>query len=262
MGNTEGDLIPRGIRGPSPLGTSTFIALRAVEPLVQRAILLTSPLTTTILPRLGFSIPAAPPAHYLATSTPLITTLNLNLTPFQTLLFLMSVAAAAKQIFWILFTSKEKMRAGGAAVIAAFNLVNNAINTLLFTVAAANPTYSTPASMYVGVALFTLGIVVEPLAEVQRSRFKDDPRNAGKPYAGGLFGFARNINYAAYTVWRTGFALAGGGPVWAPLVASFFVWDFSTRAVPTLEEYCRKRYGVQWAEVERKVPYKLFPGIY
>lgn len=263
MGHTKGDIIPRGVRGSSPLGTFTFITLRAIEPFLQRLILLSSPLTTILLPKLGLNGPfAPPPASHLATPSP-STTLNLNLTPFQTLLFLMSCAATTKQIFWILYTSKEVMPAGGAAIIAAFNLINNVLNILLFTLAGMNPTYPTPWSMYAGLALFTLGILVEPIAEVQRKSFKDDPKNEGKPYAGGLFGLARSINYGAYTVWRTGFALAAGGPVWAGVVAAFFLWDFSTRAIPTMEEYCQGRYGVrQWEEVKRKVPYKLIPGVY
>lgn len=116
--------------------------------------------------------------------------------------------------------------------------------------------------MYIGAAMFVIGILVEPIAEVQRKQFKDDPKNQGKPYAGGLFGLARSINYGAYTIWRAGFALAAGGPVWAAVVGGFFFWDFSTRAIPVMEEYCTKRYGKQYEEVKRKVPYKLIPWIY
>jgi protein-S-isoprenylcysteine O-methyltransferase Ste14 len=262
MGHTKGDLIPRGVHGSSALGTSTFVGLRAIEPFLQRFLLITAPLTTIILPKLGFHGPwPFPPANY-ATNTNLITTFGLNLTPFQTLIFLMSVGAATKQIFWILVTSKEVMPAGGAAAIAAFNAVFNTINSLLFSIAAVNPTYSTPWSMYIGLALYVVGILVEPIAEVQRKRFKDDPKHEGKPYAGGLFGLARSINYGAYTIWRTGFALAAGGWLWAAMVATFFFWDFSTRGVPVMEEYCSKRYGKQWEELKRKVHYKLIPWVY
>jgi protein-S-isoprenylcysteine O-methyltransferase Ste14 len=261
-GDSKGDIILRGVQGPSPLGTATFVGLRGVEPFVQRLILLSSPLTTTILPRLGFHGPwPLPPVSY-ATSTNLITTFGLNLTPFQSILFFMSLGASVKQIFWILVTSREKMPADGAVVIALFNFVNNVVNTMLFSVAAKNPTYSTPWSMYVGLALYSAGILVEPIAEVQRKRFKDDPKNQGKPYSGGLFGLARSINYGAYTMWRAGFAMAAGGWLWGALVGGFFFWDFSTRAIPAMDEYCSKRYGKQWEEVKRKVPYKLIPGIY
>jgi protein-S-isoprenylcysteine O-methyltransferase Ste14 len=263
MGHSKGDIVPRGVRGSSPVGTSTFVLLRAIEPFFQRYLLQTQPLTTKLLPTLGIktTIPP-PPANGYLTNSPLITILGLNLTPFQTILFLLSVLATTKQIFWILFTSKEVMPVNGALIIAAFNFVNNALNVLIFSLAAVNPTYSTPWSMYAGLSLFILGILVEPIAEVQRKRFKDDPRNEGKAYAGGLFGFARSINYGAYTFWRSGFAIAAGGWLWGGLVATFFVWDFATRAVPTMEEYCAKRYGKQWEEVKRKVPYKLFPWIY
>lgn len=269
MGHTKGDLIPRGVRGPSPFGTSTFILLRALEPFLLRYILQTSPITTSLLPAFGLSKLASsippPPSHgYLTTNDSLVTTFGINLPPFPALLFLMSCAASTKQIFWILSTSKEQMPVGGAIIIATYNAVNNALNTLLFTVASANPTYTLfhPWNMYIGLVLFLTGILIEPIAEVQRKRFKDDPRNEGKLFTGGLFGWARSINYGAYAVWRTGFAVAGGGPVWGLVAASFFIWDFSTRGVPTMEEYCERKYGRQWEEVKRKVPYKLFPGVY
>lgn len=262
MGVIEGDLITRGHKGSSPIGTAIFISLRAAEPFLQRLLLLTSPLTTILLPQLGIKSIPPPPSHGPLTSGHLITTLGLNLTPFQTILFAMTVAASAKQIFWLVATSKETMPVSNAVMICAFNLLNNALNILAFSLAAVNPTYALPWSMYVGAALFGLGILAEPIAEVQRRNFKDDPRNQGKPYSGGLFGLARSVNYGAYTIWRTGFALAAGGPVWAALVGSFFLWDFASRAVPTMEEYCSKRYGAQWEEVKRKVPYKLIPWVY
>jgi protein-S-isoprenylcysteine O-methyltransferase Ste14 len=263
MGDTQNDILPRGTRGSSLLGTSLFVILRGIEPFLQRYLLLSSPLSTLLLPKLGIRVPPPPSNGYL-TSAPLISTLGINLTPFQSLLFLMSVAAAARQIFWILVTSKEKMTSLAAIVISAFNAVNNSLNTLLFTLTAVNPTYTALPSwnMYIGFALFTTGILIEPIAEVQRKGFKDDPKNEGKPYSGGLFGLARSINYGAYTIWRSGFALAAGGPVWAGLVASFFFWDFSTRAIPTMEEYCSKKYGRGWEEVKSKVPYKLIPWVY
>ena len=154
------------------------------------------------------------------------------------------------------------MPAGPAIAICIFNTVNNSLNTLLFTLAGSNPTYVSPYSFYVGAALYTVGILVEPLAEVQRKIFKDKPENKGKPYAGGLFSLARNINYGAYTIWRTGFALACGGPVWAGLAGLAFSYDFATRAIPVLESYCEDKYKEDYKRIEKDVPYRLFPGIY
>jgi steroid 5-alpha reductase family enzyme len=150
----------------------------------------------------------------------------------------------------------------GAIIIALFNTITNTLNTLAFTIAATNPTYLSPYSLYIGAALYTVGILVEATSEVQRKRFKDKPENKGKPYAGGLFSLARNINYGGFALWRSGMALAAGGPVWGSLSFAFYTWDFSTRAIPILEEYCRKKYGEQYKRIEKEVPYRLFPGIY
>jgi protein-S-isoprenylcysteine O-methyltransferase Ste14 len=57
-------------------------------------------------------------------------------------------------------------------------------------------------------------------------------------------------------------AFAAGGPVWGSLVFAFFTWDFTIRAIPALEEYCRNKYGEQYKRIEEEVPYRLFPGIY
>ena len=202
------DMINRGARGKSastPFGTTIFVGLRALDPILQRLILQSDPL-----------------AHLhsqtsLQTGTPssgdLIRTGGLGLTPFQTVIWVMSVGSAVKQIYWILVTAKEPMYASGAVLISIFNTMNNGLNTLLFTLAASNPTWS-PLSLYIGAALYTVGILVEPIAETQRKIFKDKPENKGKAYCGGLFGMARNINYGAYTMWRGGMALAAGGPIW------------------------------------------------
>jgi hypothetical protein len=155
----------------------------------------------------------------------------------------MSVGSAVKQIYWILVTGKEPMYPRGALIISLFNTVNNSLNTLLFTLASSNPTWS-PLSFYAGAALYTIGILVEPIAETQQKIFKDAPENKGKTYSGGLFGLARNINYRAYTLWRGGMALATGGPdgVDLPQPCSFMTFRVGL---------CRL-YGEQWAEVKRK----------
>ena len=248
--------VRRGERTSTPLGTALFCVLRAMDPILQRQILLSAPLAS-LAPKLGLSRPLPPP-----NGGPLIISGGLNLTPFEAVIWAMSVGSAVKQILWLLTLSKESMYPGPAALIAIFNTVNNSINTLLFTTASSNPTYVSPYSVYVGAAFYTIGILVEPIAELQRKVFKDKPENQGKAYAGGLFGLARNINYGAYTLWRGGFALAASGPVWGGICAAFFTWDFAARAVPALEDYCEKKYGEQWKRITREVPYRLFPGVY
>ena len=72
------------------------------------------------------------------------------------------------------------MYPSGAIIIALFNTINNAFNTLAFTIAAANPTYLSPYGLYIGAALYTTGILVETHSEIQRKLFKDRPENNPK----------------------------------------------------------------------------------
>ncbi len=57
-------------------------------------------------------------------------------------------------------------------------------------------------------------------------------------------------------------AFAAGGPAWGLLAASLLAYDFASRAIPVMDEYCSKRYGADWAQVKKKVPYALLPFVY
>lgn len=95
--------------------------------------------------------------------------------------------------------------------------------------------------MIIGTLLFDFGITIESAAEIQRRAFKRDLRNAGKPFSGGLFGLARNINYGGHVLWKMGNALAAGGWVWGFLVGGGHLYDFVTRGVPVLDGYCEMK---------------------
>lgn len=246
----------RGQRHSSPLGTTIFVGLRALDGFVlQRALQVINPVPGWFM-KLGWAIPPSPPSGgaILASSSH-------ALTPFQTVIWVMSIGSALKQIYWVLFTSKEPFNADLAVGVSIFNTVFNSINTLAFSLASVNSTWSESA-IYTAIPIYTAGILIELVSEIQRRRFKDDPKNDGKPYSDGLFGLARSINYFGYTLWRGAFALAGGGWVWGTFVAAFFAWDFTNRAIPALDRYCSHRYGAQWVEVKKKVPYRFCPGVY
>lgn len=127
----------------------------------------------------------------------------------------------------------------------------NSANSIISLTAAASA--FTPALLYAETALgfsplfllgtvgYIVGLSGEIISEAQRKKFKDSPKNEGKVYTSGLFGFARHINYGSNMIWRVSYALAGGGWIYGVVNVMFFANVFVTRAVPIMDEYCAKR---------------------
>lgn len=155
------------------------------------------------------------------------------------------------------------MTSGSAVVISAFNTVFNSINSILSLTTAASafaPSLLTTQDengasiLLIGSSIsYFVGLGLEAICERQRKVFKDDPKSAGKPYTGGLFGLARHINYGGYTIWRASYALASGGWIWGAFVAAFFTYDFTNRAIPVLDEYCTTRVSIVFPDVDWRI---------
>ncbi|KIV87089.1 hypothetical protein PV11_02659 [Exophiala sideris] len=248
------DMIARGQRGNNLLGSAIFIGLRAADPFLQRQLLLNSPLPA-LARILGLRPPRPPPTGGLPLA-------GSGMTPYQTLLWAFSIGSAAKHIFWITVLGNEPVGPAAAVAVGLFNTTFNTLNTLAFNLAGENPTFFPPWSVWVGTALYVTGILVETVGEIQRKWFKDDPRNEGKVFTGGLFSVVRHASYLGYTMWRTGYATASGGPVLGAAVAAFFISTFANRSIPALDNYMSKKYVEQWARVKRNVPYALIPGVW
>ncbi|KAL0563758.1 hypothetical protein V5O48_018306 [Marasmius crinis-equi] len=172
----------------------------------------------------------------------------LGLSPYRTILLSMSVGAAAKHVAWVTRVSQEEMSPTQSLAVGAFNATANTINTLLFTAAATSPMRVpavewdlTSPRLLAGTALFITGIALEWISEEQRKEFKDDPRNRGQVYSGGLFGWARHINYGGYMLWRAGFALAAAGWKWGFFNGALSFLAFTFSSIPELDEYCANR---------------------
>lgn len=239
------DLIQRGSYKSTPGGTALFVGIRALDPLLQYGILAHG-VGSNLLDAVGLGarpLPLAP----LRTGVHLIDALNLS-APRLALLS-MAAGSAIKQIHWLTRLSREEFPVRAALTVGIFNTVVNSINTLAFCSAVlttAAPPHdisesSLAPSAIAGVVLYVVGIAVEWISEVQRARFKADPANAGKPYTGGLWSLARHINYGGYSLWRAGFAMTGGGWAMGAFFGIFYLWDFATRAIPVMDQYCSGR---------------------
>lgn len=111
------------------------------------------------------------------------------------------------------------------------------------------------ALAFVGVALWTVGLLFETLGDAQLARFKADPDNAGRVMDKGLWRYTRHPNYFGdFCVWWGLFLVAAEAPVawWGivgPALMSFLLLRVSGVAMlektigkrrPGYEEYVRR----------------------
>lgn len=264
------DLINRGVKKSNPLGTLTFVGLRALDPLLQYN-LLAAGWGARLLAKMGAStIPEASAAGAFVTGVPFVDALGLPL-PHLVILAL-SVGSAAKQIYWLVALSAEEFTFPAAVSVSFYNTLVNSTNSLLFLAAATSvlsapraadvPGTGLPYQLVAGAALFAAGIAVETVAEVQRKAFKDRPENKGKVMKTGLWSWARHINYGGYSLWRAAYCFAASGWLGGLAMGLWQTLDFVNRAVPVLDEYCAGRYGAQWTQFKKEVPYVIIPGVY
>ena len=112
----------------------------------------------------------------------------------------------------------------------------------------------------VAIGLFLFGSYLNTGSEIQRKKFQADPKNRGRLYTGGLFRFARHINYFGDTLWVSGWAIATrniGSAVIPIALAAGFIFAF----IPSLTKHLRASYGDQF-DVWSKQTKAFIPYIY
>ncbi len=113
-----------------------------------------------------------------------------------------------------------------------------------------------------GIAVWAVGMVIEIIADRQKSKFKDDPNNEGKFINVGLWAWSRHPNYFGEIVLWTGMAIVAApvlqGWQWATLISPLFVTFLLTKVsgIPPLENKADERWGGQedYEEYKRKTP--------
>ncbi|KAK8154472.1 ERG4/ERG24 ergosterol biosynthesis-like protein [Phyllosticta citrichinensis] len=253
----------RGFKSSSPFNTALFLGLRTFDCVLQFAILANSFGAGLIKLLGGEVIPDGP-----ALSSGIGAIDALGLSAYRLTMLAMITVTAIKHWWFVLSVSEEAWTVTGALGVGFFNIFWNTTNNLLFlcaaTLAASGPggeMLSNPR-LLAGLTFFVLGIGGEWQCEIHRKAFKTDPRNKGKAFTGGLFALVRHPNYSGYSLWRAACAMAGSGMIWSVVVGSFFLWDFASRAIPALDEYCTKRYASQWSAYKQRTPCKLVPFLW
>lgn len=224
------------IKAPSPIGKSIFVGLRLTDPIWQLAFL-----------QRGWGSRIV--SYLRGTPLPVLDAVNGRLNPYYQLLVFMALGSGLKQATHMALISEQELSPQLGFGIGFFNTIINSTNILfaIWSSSSQAPGFDTwlgvlsSPAVAVGATAYAIGIMSELASELQRQKFKKDPTNKGKPYSGGLFSLATNINYGAYTLWRGAFALTSGGWAWGLFTFSFFFYDFATRGVPVLDQYCTDR---------------------
>lgn len=104
---------------------------------------------------------------------------------------------------------------------------------------------------YIGIAVWIIGMLIEIIADRQKSAFRADPANEGRFINTGLWSWSRHPNYFGEIVLWTGMAIIAipvlQGWQWATLISPLFVFLLLTRVsgVPLLEAAADERWGGQ-----------------
>lgn len=117
----------------------------------------------------------------------------------------------------------------------------------------------------VGVIVWSIGILIEIIADGQKSKFRDDPGNKGKFINSGLWAWSRHPNYFGEIVLWTGIAIIAvpvlHGWQWATLISPVFVAFLLIKVsgIPLLEAKADERWGGQddYEDYKRRTPVLL-----
>lgn len=238
----------RGDYGTNLAPTLLFIAGRAITGPIQYYLITKHPLSV-------FGVPppptGSPPIHLFGRIFPRL--------PFLTAL--MPGVLSLKHIFWLSFLIRERVTMPFAFFGVLADIIYESITSLVFTTASVNPMFS-QTFVKIGSSMYFAGVFLELTAELQRAAFKAKKENEGKLCTTGLWGITRHINFTANVLFAAGYGLATGGPLYAIPTAGMYVCNFVFNAIPSLEDYCRGKYGKEWERYERDVRWQLIPGIY
>ena len=237
------DVLDCSEKGSNLLPNLVFTVLRNIEPYLQYLIIFRG-YGHQIISNVGVpTIPAGPKG---------------------TVLVAMAATCAIKESINIITHREDEQMTCSIAIIAGIistiPISTNTLATLSSLIY--GPSEDLGTLQYIGISMFTVGILTTMISELQSKRFHADPKNKDKLYSGGLFSLARHIDRGGDTLWRTGLALTSGN-YW--LAAIHFYWricDFTTRVGPHLKQYYSKKYGEDWQKFEHDVPSILFPYVW
>lgn len=125
--------------------------------------------------------------------------------------------------------------------------------TLAAALAAITSTIRKPLDIFavLGLLVWGMGFSIEVIADLQKSRFRQDPANKGKFISSGLWAWSRHPNYFGEIMLWVGVAIIAlpilRGWQWLTLISPLFVFFLLTRVsgIPMLEKRADQKWGGQ-----------------
>jgi protein-S-isoprenylcysteine O-methyltransferase Ste14 len=172
----------------------------------------------------------------------------------RVLVFACAVIYFARSSFAVVYLIKRAMDWGEALGVGLFiGFVD-----IIFAFLGASNTDPFAALTLLGMLLYLAGSCVTTGAELQREFWKQNPAHTGQLFTGGLFRYARHINYFGEEVLFFGYAMVVGSP-WAFIVPLLMAAGFIFVNIPTLDAYLKKKYGFAFesyaARTKKFIPY-------
>lgn len=172
----------------------------------------------------------------------------------RALLFSCALVYFVRVAFGCFYLVRRTMRWGEATGIGFFVFLVHIFFALL---GGTNPR-GPGAIAWFGAFLYVLGSYLNTGSEYMRHVWKRDPAHQGQLYTGGLFRYARHINYFGDELLFTGYALVTGS-AWGLVVPGFMVLGFTLANIPALDRYLGRKYGdafeVYAARTKRFIPF-------
>ncbi len=113
---------------------------------------------------------------------------------------------------------------------------------------------------YLGIFLFLSGCLINSVSEILRDRWKKKPENKGRIYTGGLFRYARHINYSGDLLWVAGYAFLCKNWYSVSILIFLFLF-FAFYNAPKLDLYLKDKYGKEYDKYAAKTK-MLIPFIW
>tara|TARA_B100002051_G_C16704139_1_gene622721 strand:- start:812 stop:1693 length:882 start_codon:yes stop_codon:yes gene_type:complete len=123
-------------------------------------------------------------------------------------------------------------------------------------------------SLYIGLIIWLIGFSIEFVADLQKSRFRDEPNNKNKFINSGLWSLSRHPNYLGEIILWFGISIIAlpvlKGWQYFSLISPIFVYVLLTKVsgIPILEKEAEKKWGAKksFQSYKKQTPL-LFPKL-